>query len=118
MPESRATRLKEKSGRPLSGTAPRLYQRVFDILAGQIEDGAISPSTRLHESGVAAQFGISRAPARQALLELERGSFVEKAAGCGYAVRADAITSPAASNMRFAADDAYRLVSSSSWERI
>lgn len=69
------------------GTAPRLYQRAFDILAEQIARGGIEAGARLQESAVAAQFGISRAPARQALAELERHGLVEKADGRGYRVR-------------------------------
>ena len=74
----------------LTGAAPRLYQRAFDILAGQIADGRIEGGSRLQESTVAAQFGISRAPARQALAELQRRGLVEKADGRGYRVRRNA----------------------------
>ena len=102
----------------VAGTAPRLYQRAFDILARHIEQGQIPSGARLLESGVAAQFGISRAPARQALAELERWGLVEKAPGRGYTVRAVADRSPLASVTKVAADDDVRLFSSSSWERI
>ncbi|MBO6718511.1 MAG: GntR family transcriptional regulator [Rhizobiaceae bacterium] len=95
---------------------PRLYQRAFDILAGQIDDGNIPPGARLTESGIAAQFGISRAPARRALSELEDSGRIVKSEGRGYAV-------PGESNGQHAAtvnvpDDELRLVSLPSWERI
>jgi DNA-binding GntR family transcriptional regulator len=101
-----------------SGAAPRLYQQAFAILARHIEDGGIPSGARLLESSVAAQFGISRAPARQALAALERCGLVERATGRGYTVR------PVANGKRFApapdvaADDDVRLISWSSWERI
>ncbi len=77
----------DSSGRKASGATPRLYQRAFDILAGQIRDGAIAPGSSLRESAVAQQFGISRAPARRALEELARSGLLEKSAGRGYVVR-------------------------------
>src|SRR3546814_182304 len=40
------------------GTVPRLYQQVFDIVAGQIMQGVLQEGTRLSESAVAEQFGI------------------------------------------------------------
>jgi len=101
-----------------SGAAPRLYQQAFDILARHIEQGGIPSGTRLLESSVAAQFGISRAPARQALAELERCGLVEKATGRGYTVRPVANRKRVAPATDVAAKDEVRLISSSSWERI
>lgn len=69
-----------------SGIAPKLYQRARDALASEIAAGALAADARLTESGVAARFGISRAPARQALAELERLGLVRKAGARGYAV--------------------------------
>lgn len=105
---------------PQPGTAPRLYQRVFEILAGQIEAGQIQPGVRLQESGVAAAFGISRAPARQALAELERSGLIDKAAGRGYTVRGvgSAKGKGGAQPLPLLVDAESRLVSASSWERI
>jgi DNA-binding GntR family transcriptional regulator len=73
--------------RTASGPTPRLYQRAFDILAHQIGEGTLPAGTRLQESGVAQQFGISRAPARRALAELAESGLLEKPAGRGYLVR-------------------------------
>lgn len=105
---------------PQPGTAPRLYQRVFEILAGQIEAGQIEAGARLQESGVAAAFGISRAPVRQALAELERSGLIDKAAGRGYTVRgAHGVKGKAATqSLPLLAEPESRLVSASSWERI
>jgi DNA-binding GntR family transcriptional regulator len=98
---------------------PRLYERVYDILASQIAEGKRPHGARLGESSVAAQFGVSRAPVRQALAELERHGLIEKAAGRGYAVRA------LKRNRKSGAPDAAlmppphpRLVSLASWEPI
>src|SRR3546814_20314091 len=74
-----------------SGPTPRLYQRAFAILARQIREGTIPAGTRLQESSVAQQFGISRAPARRALAELEQAGLVEKPKGRGYLVLAVAV---------------------------
>lgn len=106
-----------KSGPWASGQVPRLYQRAFDILAGQIKGGTIPPGARLTESGVAARFGISRAPARRALSELQESGRIVKAEGRGYAVPGEAVANPASSAVPSAGED-LRLVSLSSWERI
>lgn len=105
--------------RPLSGVTPRLYQRAYDILAARIEAGAIAPLAQLSESSVAAQFGISRAPARRALLDLENGGLVKKANGRGYVVRArrDESARPAATGATLP-EEAVRLKTWSTWERI
>jgi DNA-binding GntR family transcriptional regulator len=99
------------------GQVPRLYQRAFDILAGQIDDGAIPPGARLTETAVAAQFGISRAPARRALSELDKCGRIAKSAGRGYIVPGKA-GGEAATAAGGTAEDEQRLVSRSSWERI
>jgi len=103
--------------RSATGTVPRLYQRAFEILAGQIERGSIRTGTRLLESAVAEQFGISRAPARQALAELERSGLVVRAAGRGYTV-CDVPRAPAADASGIATDASVPLQSAASWERI
>jgi DNA-binding GntR family transcriptional regulator len=100
----------------VSGAAPRLYARAFDILVRRIEEGLVPPGTKLLESRLAEDFGISRAPARHALRRLEEEGLVARAEGHGYVVRD---TAPAAERSRppgFA--EAIRLVSAPSWERI
>lgn len=117
MPEGGTGRSARKAEPSASGQVPRLYQRAFDILADQIDDGAIPPGARLTESGVAAQFGISRAPARRALSELQESGRVVKAEGRGYAVPGGPQEKRAPSTASIV-DDKQRLVSRSSWERI
>ncbi|WP_439514866.1 GntR family transcriptional regulator [Oceanibaculum nanhaiense] len=110
----------DKGGDPLSGAAPRLFEQALAILAGQIGQGTLPAGTRLSESVIAAQFGISRAPARRALAELERLGLVEKAEGRGYRVRETdgrRGISSTPSSLALGSED-LRLVPQSSWERI
>jgi DNA-binding GntR family transcriptional regulator len=70
------------------GRSPRLYQRALEMIAAEIRTGRWSNGTKLNETTVAARFGISRAPARQALAELEALGLVRKCEGRGYQVAA------------------------------
>lgn len=74
------------SGPVASGRNPPLYRRAFVILAHEIVGGDLSAETRLHESRVAERFGISRAPARQALSLLEANGLVGRHPTGGYSV--------------------------------
>lgn len=124
--ESRVRRQREHAGEAdgetgAAGSSPRLYQRVFDILARQIGTGLLAAGSPLSEAAVAARFGVSRAPARRALAELERGGLVERSGARGFAVapgrrRASARTQ--ATPADDALDEPGRLVSLPSWERI
>lgn len=71
-----------------SDIAPKLYRRACEVLIVEIVQGLIPSGTRLTETAVAGRFGISRAPARQALTELERLGHVRKAETRGYDVLA------------------------------
>ena len=105
----------------ISGASPRLYQRAFEILARQIKTGQIPPGARLMESKVTAQFGISRAPARQALAELARNGLIEKSTGRGFTVKNRTGTGSAPTAEPDAepeAEDAVTLSSLPTWERI
>lgn len=72
----------------VSGTAPKLYQRAFEVLEADIRNGVIEVGSRITETAIAERFGISRAPARQALQELERRDLIRKASSRGYDVQA------------------------------
>lgn len=69
-----------------AGSSPRLYQRVVEILTNEIRQGAIAAHATLTETAVAVRFGISRAPARRALFELEKAGLVAKSGSRGFAV--------------------------------
>ena len=55
-----------------------LNQQVYDQLERQIISGKLSPGSRLSEGEVAAVFGVSRSPVREAILELERVGFATR----------------------------------------
>ena len=103
---------------PGLGSSPRLYQRAFEILAEQIGEGALRPGQTLTETSVAAQFGVSRAPARQALAALAEAGLVEKTAGRGFAVKPGVGVTGTGNPARRGGEEELRLVSQSSWERI
>ncbi|TCT07734.1 GntR family transcriptional regulator [Aquabacter spiritensis] len=107
----------EESGPAMTGAAPRLYERARRILAARIAEGALAPGSRLLESHVAEQFGISRAPARQALERLAAQGLLERGEGHGYRVVA-----AAASAVRTAAGDGgeapVHLAAEPTWARI
>lgn len=103
---------------PGLGSSPRLYQRAFEILAEQIGEGALRPGQTLTETSVAAQFGVSRAPARQALAALAEAGLVEKTAGRGFAVKSGIAATGAGNPARRGGEEEVRLVSQSSWQRI
>jgi DNA-binding GntR family transcriptional regulator len=100
----------------LTGAAPRLYEQVADILAARIAERAVAPGTRLLESHVAQQFGVSRAPARQALTALAEIGLVRRSKGHGYVVvakRGGATKAPTP-----AAPAPVQLSHAPTWERI
>ncbi|MGE6738643.1 GntR family transcriptional regulator [Allorhizobium pseudoryzae] len=101
----------------LPATAPKLYRRACDMLVQEIRNGLIAEGTRLTETAVAERFGISRAPARQALAELEELGFVRKAEGRGYEVQRDGSVQSAGMIMTQVVDSV-ELQTLASWELI
>ena len=98
-----------------AGSSPRLYERVYDILAGEIaRDLPASGDAPLTETAVAARFGVSRAPARRALAELERAGLLARG-GAGGFVPPGGAARPRAGG---APPTEEKLVSLPSWERI
>lgn len=55
-----------------------LRRELHDILEAEIVSGNLLPGARLSEDAVAAQYGVSRSPAREALQDLERDGFAER----------------------------------------
>lgn len=70
-----------------TGIAPTLYQLAYEALAKDIQNGRLQYGNKLTETAIAERFGISRAPARQALVELEKVGFVKRAETRGYEVQ-------------------------------
>jgi DNA-binding GntR family transcriptional regulator len=104
-----------------AGSSPRLYQRVVAILDSQIRQGAIAVDAALTETAVAARFGISRAPARRALVELEQAGLIARSDARGFVV----VVGRRDRRVRRKGRDAiplemrdFKLVSQPSWQRI
>jgi DNA-binding GntR family transcriptional regulator len=76
----------DEEGGTIAGRSPRLYQRALEVIASEIRSGRWPDAAKLNETTVAARFGISRAPARQALAELELSGLIRKSEGRGYQV--------------------------------
>ena len=69
-------------------TAPRLYQRIAEAIAGLIDAGEFAPGDRLPaERDLARKLGVSRASLREALSALEIDGYVEIRVGSGVYVQ-------------------------------
>ncbi len=55
-----------------------LVDRIVDVLEDRILTGELEPKTKLSETRVANEFGVSRAPAREALQRLQEMNLVRK----------------------------------------
>lgn len=62
-------------------TRARASEVVLESLRGWIVSGVLAPGETLRDSELAAAFGISRTPVREALLRLEREGLVESSPG-------------------------------------
>lgn len=69
-----------------------LYKRIQHVLVSEICEGELLPGHRLMENRIATRFGVSRAPARKALSELESLGLITNliAPARGYVVDDDA----------------------------
>lgn len=67
-------------------TPTTLSDRVFDELEQEIVSGQIAMGTKLREEVLAARFGVSRGPLREALRRLEGRALVERTAHAGVRV--------------------------------
>jgi len=63
-----------------------LKDQITDIIRAQIISGKILPSTKIVERDVATWLGVSRAPARDALLELEKEGLLESRPSGRYVI--------------------------------
>lgn len=100
-----------------SGATPRLHERGYSILAARIADGSLPAGAVLLESRIADEFGISRAPVRQALLRLAADGLVARTERHGYRVVADPARSPQTKGSAESADRV-RLAPAATWQRI
>ncbi|WP_372424769.1 GntR family transcriptional regulator [Salinarimonas chemoclinalis] len=100
----------------VTGAVPRLYERVYAILAAEIAQGRLAAGERIGETQVAGRFGVSRPPARQALARLAEAGLVRKTDGRGYVVEAAAGASAPGAPAAVAVPERLRAVAT--WERI
>ena len=72
-------------------TAPRDRRALVDHIAATLQSrvlrGEIAGGTRLRQEGIAAEFGVSRTPVREALRKLQAGGVVELTPHRGAVVR-------------------------------
>ncbi len=59
--------------------AADLRDQVYDALRRRIKDGAYEPGHRLTEAQVSKEFGVSRTPAREALVMLSKSGLINEA---------------------------------------
>jgi DNA-binding GntR family transcriptional regulator len=64
-----------------------LKDQTTDVLRDHIVSGRIPPGTKLVEREVASQLGVSRAPVREALTELEKEGLIVSRAGGRYVIK-------------------------------
>ena len=69
-------------------------QHVQALVRRQILNGSRAPGERIGEVALAAEFTVSRTPARTALAALEAEGLIEKRAGRGYTIRSISTASP------------------------
>jgi len=55
-----------------------IVDKIYYILEDQILSGELEPGAKLSEAKIAQEFGVSRAPAREALLRLEAAKLLDK----------------------------------------
>jgi len=66
---------------------PTIREEVFKYLRGKILTGEATPGTKLIESRLADEIGVSRTPVREALHNLEMEKLIESIPRVGYVVR-------------------------------
>lgn len=98
--------------------AEPLYMRILRALGAEIAHGTLRPGDRLMENRLAHRFGVSRAPARQALGEMASLGLVAPAAAParGYVVTADAAAR--AAPYAQPTSDCFTGETTPSWQRI
>jgi DNA-binding GntR family transcriptional regulator len=64
-----------------------LREQVHRAIVGRILREAITPGSRISDSALAQELGVSRTPVREALLRMEREGFLEVDVGRGFFVK-------------------------------
>lgn len=81
------TNLKHAPPDPVAGLGSTMPERIARVLAARIIEGGLSPGQRLVEANIAAEFGVSHGPVRDALRALERQGLATIAPYRGAVVR-------------------------------
>jgi DNA-binding GntR family transcriptional regulator len=68
-------------------TRTPLREEVYREIIGRINRGDLQPGTRLRDTALAAQLGVSRTPVREALLRLTREGVLQSSMGRGFSVQ-------------------------------
>lgn len=76
--ETRMDSLKPSSPEPSSGSGVTRASRVFNELQSAITKGEIKAGSKINEAELAANYGISRGPLREALQRLESCHLIER----------------------------------------
>ncbi|MGV8875902.1 MAG: GntR family transcriptional regulator [Rhodoglobus sp.] len=63
-----------------------LREQIAESLSAAIVSGELAPSTMVSVPGLAAEFGVSATPVREAMLDLEQRGFVRSVANKGFRV--------------------------------
>ncbi|MBJ3778489.1 GntR family transcriptional regulator, partial [Acuticoccus mangrovi] len=92
-----------------------LSQRIYMLLKTMIENGRVKAGERVMETQVAKAFGVSRSPARAALVDLHSDGFLRELDGQGYIVVS---AFPSARVGEPALLDSFRLDTPRQWERM
>ncbi len=79
---------RERRGGPAAVTRPTLRDQIKDALLQRILHGVYAPGERIVEIRIAQEFGVSQAPVREALRELEILRLIESEPFRGARVRA------------------------------
>lgn len=66
--------------------APKLTEQVHDALTAAVLNGTLAPGELHSVNALATQFGVSRTPVREAMLQLERRGLVEVIRNQGFVV--------------------------------
>jgi DNA-binding GntR family transcriptional regulator len=70
-------------------TIPRrlLRQDIYEAVLAQVVEGVLAPGSRVRDTAIAEQLGVSRTPVREALVRLAQDGFLDADAGRGFRVR-------------------------------
>lgn len=69
-------------------TRAPLRDQVYDNLLQQVQRGTLPAGTRIRDSDIARQLGVSRTPVREALIRLAREGTLQAEVGRGFRVQA------------------------------